>query len=88
MSFNEFWSRSIKSDVTNAYIDKKFINLATALTSKASKSGEEFSGDIRMGAYKITSTYTAANDSDLVNKKYSDALTTSTREACIKFHIK
>ena len=81
MSFNNFGWRSIKSDVTKAYVDKMFINLATALTTKASKSGDEFSRDIRMGANKISSTYTAVNDSDLVNKEYTDALTTSTGDA-------
>ena len=42
MSLNKFWSstnKPDKSDVTKGYVDKKFINLATGLATKASKFG-------------------------------------------------
>src|SRR5882757_2607786 len=76
MSVNKFWgtSKSIKNNITKGYVDKKFINLATSLSTKANKHGETFSGDIHMGNNKITSNYVAQLENDLVNKKYIDSL--------------
>ena len=39
-----------KSDVTNGYVDKIIINLATGLAIKANKFGDSYSGDIDMGS--------------------------------------
>ena len=63
MWFNKFGcgsNKSIKYDLTKAYVDKKFINLASSLAIKASKSGESFSGNIDMGPNKFTSSSIAA----------------------------
>ena len=42
MAVNRFWvnSNKNKSDVPKDYVDKKLINLAATISTKASKSGE------------------------------------------------
>ena len=59
MAVNKFWASTNKnkSDVTKAYVDRYFINLAVTLSTKVTKSGERFTGNIDLGINKIMSSH-------------------------------
>src|SRR5882757_6951450 len=70
---------SLKND--NKYVDNKFITLTTNLNTKINNTGDTMTGDLNMGNIKITSTYIPLTESDLINKKYIDSLTTASVDA-------
>src|SRR6266496_1136881 len=73
MSVNIFGSSGRQSSkIDNTYVDRKFTNLATNLTSKMDKSGGNFTGDIHMADKNITISHTPMNANDVANKKYVD----------------
>jgi len=66
--------KSQQLHIHNKYVDRKFITLTTNLKTKIDRNGDTMTGDLNMNDNKITSSYVAISDDDLINKLNIDSL--------------